>query len=111
MRVELAEQGPLLQAFFEALAPASRSPELREQLAGFYRETRADIAAQASESLPPTPEGGDAARVIASLLMAVFDGLQFQWFLEPAQTPSAAQIEQALGLLVATLAAGAAQPS
>jgi AcrR family transcriptional regulator len=82
---ELGRQEGLLQSFLEALAPASRSPELRAQLAAFYRETRDDVARVVAESL------GDeaAARVIASLVIAVSDGLQLQWFLEPEETPSA----------------------
>lgn len=36
MREDLAEQQGLLLAFIEALAPASRSPELREKLAGSF---------------------------------------------------------------------------
>jgi AcrR family transcriptional regulator len=94
---ELGREPALLQAFLEALAPASRSPELREQLADFYRETRADVARVVAESV-----GDEAAHVIASLLLAVSDGLQLQWFLEPEETPSAEQIGAAAALLLAT---------
>jgi AcrR family transcriptional regulator len=95
---ELGRDEGLLRAFLEALAPASRSPELRAQLAGFYRETRQDVARVVTESL------GDeaAAQVVASLLIAVSDGLQLQWFLEPEATPGAAEIAAAAALLLPT---------
>jgi AcrR family transcriptional regulator len=102
MLEELGEQQGLLQAFLEALAPASRSPELREQLAGFYRETRDDVAHLVGESLGDDAGAQAAARVIASLLIALSDGLQLQWFLEPEETPSAEEIGAGVALVVAT---------
>jgi AcrR family transcriptional regulator len=97
MAGELDAQKGLLQSFLEALAPAGRSPELREQLANFYCQARDDVAAVVGESLGPDPESKAAARILASLLIAVSDGLQLQWFLEPEQTPSADEIGAALG--------------
>jgi AcrR family transcriptional regulator len=97
MSAELEDQEGLLQAFLEALAPASRSPELRSQLAGFYREAREDVATVVGESLGRDRESKDAAGIIASLLIAVFDGLQLQWLLEREQTPSADEIGKAVG--------------
>jgi AcrR family transcriptional regulator len=97
MSAELDEQEGLLQAFLEALAPASRSPELRAQLAGFYREAREEVATIVGESLGEDREAKAAAMIIASLLIAVFDGLQLQWLLEPEQTPSADEIGKAVG--------------
>ena len=93
---ELGRDEALLRAFLEALAPAGRSPELRAQLAGFYRETRDDVARVVAESI------GDetSARVIASLLIAVSDGLQLQWFLEPGEAPSAEAIGAAAALVL-----------
>lgn len=97
MSAELQDQEGLLQAFLEALAPASRSPELRAQLAGFYREAREEVATIVGESLGEDREAKVAAMIIASLLIAVFDGLQLQWLLEPEQTPAADEIGKALG--------------
>jgi AcrR family transcriptional regulator len=114
MSAELDHQEGLLQAFLEALAPASRSPELRAELALLYRELRTEVAAVVSESLGDDDPDPEVARVIASLLIAVTDGLQLQWFLEPGQTPSADEIGRATGKAVATLlalgAAGSARP-
>lgn len=97
MAGELDAQRGLLQSFLEALAPASRSPKLREQLAHFYRQARDDVAAVVSESLGEDPESKEAARILATLLIAVSDGLQLQWFLEPEQAPSADELGAALG--------------
>jgi AcrR family transcriptional regulator len=107
MRADLAEQQGLLQAFLEALAPASRSPELRQELARFYRDGRDDVSAVVSESLGDSDEERAAARVLASLLIAVTDGLQLQWFLEPEETPSSEEIGAALVLAFTALAAAA----
>jgi AcrR family transcriptional regulator len=109
MSAELDQQRGLLQAFLEALAPASRSPELRGQLAGFYREAREDVAAVVGESLGEDRESQVAARIIASLLIAVSDGLQLQWFLEPEQTPSADEIGSALARALGALFAQGAK--
>ncbi|MGH2798234.1 MAG: TetR family transcriptional regulator C-terminal domain-containing protein [Thermoleophilaceae bacterium] len=100
---ELGSEEGLLRAFLEALAPAARSPELRAELASFYRETREDLGAVVAESLGDAPESIAAARVIASLLIAFSDGLQLQWFLEPAETPNAQQIGAAAQAAVIAL--------
>lgn len=92
---ELGSQEGLLQAFLEALAPAARSPGLRHELAGFYRETREEIGGVVAESLGDDAQSRAAARVIASLLMALSDGLQLQWFLEPDEMPRADEISAA----------------
>jgi AcrR family transcriptional regulator len=97
MSAELEQQEGLLQAFLEALAPASRSPELRAQLAAFYRDAKEDVATVVGESLGEDRQSKAAAMIIASLLIAVFDGLQLQWLLDPEQTPSADEIGKALG--------------
>ncbi len=88
---------PLLVAFVEAMAQTERVPELREQMAAHYRDTRRGVAAMVRTSL------GEAANrlrtdpeVMASLLMAVFDGLVLQWLLEPADTPSGEDLVSSL---------------
>ena len=97
---ELGQQAGLLRAFLEALAPASRSPKLRRRLAGFYRDTRTEVAAVVGESLGDDPNAREAAAVIASLLIALSDGLQLQWFLEPKATPTPDDIDKALGTVL-----------
>lgn len=88
---------PLLVAFVEAVAQAERSPELREQMAALYRDTRRAVAEMVRGSL-----GAAAERlrtdpdVMASFLMATFDGLVIQWLLEPAATPSGEELVASL---------------
>jgi AcrR family transcriptional regulator len=77
----------LLSAFVEALAPASRSPELREQLAAQYRELREGVARMVAAALGGGAEAEDA-RAVASFLIAVCDGLVVQWLLDPEAPPS-----------------------
>jgi AcrR family transcriptional regulator len=104
MREELERQEGLLRAFLEALAPASRSPELRAKLAAFYREARGEVAGLVGQSMGPGARDAPEARTIASLLIALSDGLQLQWFLEPGETPSADQIGRAVVAALTALA-------
>jgi AcrR family transcriptional regulator len=98
------EQEGLMNSFLEALPAATRSPQLRGQLAGLYRDTRAAIAERIEESLGNDP---GTAHVIASLLLAMTDGLMLQWFLEPAQTPDGDDIATAFTRAISAGAPGA----
>lgn len=88
---------PLLVAFVEAMAQVERSKSLREEMAAHYRDTRRAVAEMVRSSL-----GAAADRlhtdpeVMASFLMAVFDGLVLQWLLEPAETPSGDELVTSL---------------
>ena len=90
---------PLLVAFVEAMAQAQWSPELRERMAASYRGLRDSVGAMVSRSLG---EGAEAAgadpRVVASWLMAVFDGFVLQWLLDPEDTPSGQELIVSLGV-------------
>ncbi|GAB3466214.1 TetR/AcrR family transcriptional regulator [Actinophytocola sediminis] len=83
----------LLVSFVEALAQADRDPDLREQLAAMYRHVRRRVA-----TLVATELGGDVppedprCTAVASWVMAVCDGLSVQWLLDPASSPSGAQL-------------------
>ncbi len=77
----------LLVSFIEALAQADRDPQLREQLAGMYRETRARVSQIVAGALDTGPEDPRCAAV-ASWVMAVCDGLSMQWLLDPTATPA-----------------------
>ncbi|HEY3896428.1 MAG TPA: TetR/AcrR family transcriptional regulator [Pseudonocardiaceae bacterium] len=95
---------PLMVAFVEALAQAERVPELRAQLAECYerlRGTVADMVRSSVEGLSDT-----TARRIASFLIAVYDGLQVQWLLDPQRAPTPDGLMAALEIaLPAALAA------
>ncbi|HEX2084235.1 MAG TPA: TetR/AcrR family transcriptional regulator [Solirubrobacteraceae bacterium] len=86
---------PYLVAFVEAFPPAVRSDELRAVLAEGYARCRATGAAMLERTLAPSlpPEH---ATVLASLILAVCDGLILQWLLDPAAVPTSDQVMEAL---------------
>jgi AcrR family transcriptional regulator len=76
----------LLAAFIEALAQAEHSDALRQQLADGYEALRVKTA----EALGRFGLGDE--RAIASMLMAVVDGLMIQHLLDGERTPGAGTI-------------------
>jgi len=97
------ELRPYLVAFVEALPRAVRSPELREILARAYAECREAGARMATATLAGAGvEVNEAqARDLASVGMAICDGLMIQWLLDPDATPGASEVMTALGLAMA----------
>jgi AcrR family transcriptional regulator len=108
----LESDRPYVVAAVEAFAQASRSEELRQRLADAYGELREFIARTAVDRGPDEdPEHGARTLDLASVLMALFDGLAIQWLLDPERAPSAAQAMGGLdalarGLLVPEQADG-----
>jgi AcrR family transcriptional regulator len=102
------ELRPYLVAFVEALPRALRSAELRELLAGAYADCRAAGAALARAAIEAEGlEIGDAeARDLASVGMAICDGLLIQWLLDPSATPSSDRVIAALAAAMRTVPAG-----
>jgi AcrR family transcriptional regulator len=95
---------PLQVAFVEALAQAAWVPELRTQLADCYERLRATVAEMVRASVSGLPDS--TARHVASFLIAVYDGLQVQWLLDPQRAPTADDLMAALEVaLPAALAA------
>jgi AcrR family transcriptional regulator len=95
---------PLQVAFVEALAQAERVPQLRSQLADCYERLRATVAEMVRASVDGLSDA--TARHVASFLIAVYDGLQVQWLLDPQRAPTADDLMAALELaLPAALAA------
>lgn len=88
---------PVLVAFVEAMAQAERSPELREQLAAQYRESRRGMTALLRRSLG---EDADRLRIdpsaMASLWIAALDGLVLQWLIDPSGVPSPDEMVESL---------------
>src|SRR6185503_316924 len=99
------EMRPQIIACVEAIAPAIRSETLRTKLAESYAEARAagtEMVARACAELGiAPPEGADT---VASLIMAIADGLMIQWLVDPERAPDARQAMQALTLLAPFLA-------
>jgi AcrR family transcriptional regulator len=85
---------PLMVAFVEALAQAERVPELRVQLADCYERARATVADMVRASVDGLSD--PTARQVASFLIAVYDGLQVQWLLDPHRAPTPEELMAAL---------------
>ena len=90
------EQRSLIIAFVEALAQAERSPVLRRQLAEIYEESRAAVAEMVSASLEGATVDRRHLRSVASLLIAICDGLMLQWLIDPRGTPSGVELIEGL---------------
>jgi AcrR family transcriptional regulator len=92
---------PALVAFVEALAQVERSAEIKRRLADYYERTRRMLG-ELIEEQADALEGIDA-RSAGSLLLAIVDGLIVQYLLDPARTPSGAELERLVKGLAATL--------
>src|SRR3954451_7270271 len=76
----LEEEPGLMLAFVEALPAAAHSPALREQLADLFEEARQATEAMIEAAIPETKDlDRRGVRAIASLLIAIVDGLALQW--------------------------------
>jgi AcrR family transcriptional regulator len=84
----------LLAGFVEAFAHAQRSSTARRELAGYYDEFRRAIAAALG--------GYPGADSVASILMALVDGLMVQWILDPARRPDPDVLRRAVGALASS---------
>jgi AcrR family transcriptional regulator len=96
------ESRPLLVAWVESLAPTIRSDDLREQFAAYMRETRAQVQRLVDAALGDV---GVDTKPIASLLMALCDGLVIQWLIEPGEAPSADEVFDSLSAVGESLVA------
>jgi AcrR family transcriptional regulator len=102
----IEEQQGLMLAFIEALPAAARSPVLRTQLADLTEDARR-VSQATIEAAIPGAVGLDqrTARTLASLLMAVVDGLALQLLIDPEHAPTT---EELTGTLDAILLAASA---
>lgn len=84
-------------AAIEAFAQAERNDELRSRLAEAYREFRVLVAraATGATAAQPPAEFHD----LASVLIALFDGLALQWILSPDDVPDVDSILNSLDTL------------
>ena len=101
----LPSDRPYVVAAIEAFAQAERSETLRARLGDAYEDFRASVASTLSAAV-----GGDTddpprdARDVASVMIALFDGLAIQWLLDPDRAPSAKAVARSLDLLSEVLA-------
>jgi AcrR family transcriptional regulator len=96
---------PQVAACVEAIAPAMRSDTLRAKLAAGYAESRQTGAAMIRRACAEwgiaSPENADA---VASVLIAISDGLMLQWLADPGAAPDARATIGALAQLAPILA-------
>lgn len=91
----LQQQRPIIVAFVDALAQVHRKPDLRKRLAAGYAELRAAIIETASDDRPD--------EALASLVMAIFDGLMLQWLIDPDRLQDGAELIDTLAPTLARL--------
>jgi AcrR family transcriptional regulator len=89
---------PYLRSFVEAFPPALRSADLRESMALAYEDVRTAGRAMLDrlaedDGIALEPE---VARTLASMIVALCDGLILQWLLDRQAVPSGEQIATAL---------------
>lgn len=94
-----AEDRRFFTVFLEALALADRTDEVRGQAAGSYEDDREGIG-----RLCAAIRGGAAAndRLVASVLLAVVDGLFIQHLLDPSAAPPPSEALALLAPLILT---------
>ena len=80
--------------FLELASRSSRSATIREQLAVHYGTQRAAVAAMIWESLGEDFAEEDAV-TLASVLMAISDGLMLQLMIDPDDVPSSEELVKA----------------
>jgi AcrR family transcriptional regulator len=92
------ELRPVLVGLVEAVGQSAWSDELRQELAAHYKTVRTQVASMVQTSLGETAEqAGIDAKVVASFLIAVCDGLVLQWLLDPAEIPTGDELISSLG--------------
>lgn len=108
----LSDKRSLLLSFTEALAQAERSPDLREQLAGYYRRCRARVAELVAESFGSGIDADDPrCAAVASFVIAVCDGLAVQCLLDPNDAPTPDSLTEGLASLWAASLGGPDAPA
>lgn len=101
----LEENRPLVAAALEAWAQLPRSADLRAAMKAGYDDFHAAITATVRDAFA---EAGVAAEIdaeaLATLIIALFDGLLVRWQLDPASPPSAARLIEAAESAIGALA-------
>jgi AcrR family transcriptional regulator len=95
-----AELESSVHACIESYAPALRSDELREKLAAGYAALRESARRRVTSHMDDIGMAApDNFGAIASVLMAVCDGLMLQWVADPEAAPNADETLDALAAL------------
>jgi AcrR family transcriptional regulator len=85
---------PYFLGFIEIVVRSQGSSDAREQLVAHYLKQRATVAGMVTASLGDAVGTDDAAH-IASLLMAISDGLMLQSLIDPLHVPTSHQLTAA----------------
>jgi AcrR family transcriptional regulator len=99
-RAAFDEQHGLYTAFLEAAAETARSDELRRHVADGYAATRERVARSIRNTLPDA--GDEDLRTLASLMIAIVDGLMLQWLFDADAVPPGEDVAEALMRAVAS---------
>jgi AcrR family transcriptional regulator len=100
----LEENRALVAACLEAWAQIPRSESLRGEMESMYEDFHRTIAETTREAFAGTGANEVDCDAIATLLIAIFDGLLVQWELDPERVPSAERITAAATGAVVALA-------
>jgi AcrR family transcriptional regulator len=101
----LEENRPLVAAALEAWAQLPRSEDLRTAMKAGYDDFHRAIAATVVDAFAAAEAGEVDAEALATLIIALFDGLLVRWQLDPGDPPSAARLTAAAQGALAALAA------
>jgi AcrR family transcriptional regulator len=94
------EQQGLYTAFLEAAAETGRSPELREHVAEGYEHARRRVGESIRHTMPDSTDRD--VRTLASLMVAIVDGLMLQWLFDRDAVPSGEEVAEVFVRAVAT---------
>jgi AcrR family transcriptional regulator len=89
------ENRPLVAAALEAWAQLPRSEELRATMKAGYDDFHAAIAATVRDAFAETGQGEVDAEALATLVIALFDGLLVRWQLDPGDPPNVPRLTAA----------------
>jgi len=87
----IRDDAALLAAFFDATAQSQHSEALRSQLNQHYSEMREGIAEVMTAIAPSRPDPA-SARALASLVIAISDGIAVQYLLDSDSLPEPAVV-------------------
>jgi AcrR family transcriptional regulator len=107
----LAVNRPLAGAFLEALASVDRSPSVLSALRESYGGLREAVTDGSGDGTAALGLGNEAGEAVAGAVVALFDGLLIQWFLDPDREVNPLEIVTWLGSLTGTALAEAGDRS
>ena len=112
--LEAFKQGDGVSGVYIDAACQSRwNPKLRQTMIAVHRRDRDAVAHMVREALgEEAAAAGADPRVVASFLIAVYDGFALQWLLDPDEAPTGEELLASLGAaLTAALQNAAAEPA